>query len=148
MQASRPDASCTLFNSTLATSMAIPILRFFMRGLAWPLSITAYPGAAVDHRRRARRAGLELLRAAPRSPRRSRCGFHVAVEHHAIVLARGCERNLAFDHVALHNSASRSSGSPQPPPPVVTTRTIWPAKHRLAVDQAAEVARRALGVDR
>ena len=46
------------------------------------------------------------------------------------------------------SSGSRSSGSPQPPPPVVTTRTTCPGEHRLAVDQAAEVARRALDVDR
>ena len=108
-----------------------------MRGLAWPLSISSYPGP------RSIIAGV--LSRLPRIVWRSfavasaSTAWPPAGQHHAIVGVRGRGRHLALDHVALHQLR-------------LALQRITPAaaagrhhahdltgQHRLAVDQAAEI---------
>ena len=139
MQASRPDASLTVFSSTFATSIAIPKLRLLMRGLASPLSITSYPGP------RSIIAGV--LSRLPRMVSRSVAVASASIawspprQHHAIVVARGLGRHLALDHVALHQLRLALERIAPAAAAGRHDAHDLPGQHRLAVDQAAEVAR-------
>src|SRR5262245_2318885 len=110
MQASSPEASCTLLSSTLATSMAIRSFldcRYALCGArprqhlaAEHLFITL---AAVDHGRVSVARGAKL-----RPQRRRRClidckGVWAGSRHqcNAVIVASGRKRHFALDHVAL-----------------------------------------------
>ena len=137
MQASRPDASLTVFSSTFATSIAIPKLR---------PSCAAWLGRSASHRIPARgRSSRAFCRAWPAWSSRSLAVAAASIvdrrrQHDAVVVARRLRRHLAFDHVALHQlrlaleriAPAAAAGRDDP--------HDLAGQHRLAVDQAAEIA--------
>src|SRR5215471_13438599 len=153
MQASSPEASCTVLSSIFATSIAIRprLLRLGVhprRTFAPRHPFVTRP--AVDHRPRRSTLRAQI---GPQLCRRRRVeiialGRRAAAQHDAIIIPRRLPRYAALPHIArdqLWLAFERIT-------PAAATRRDH-AHHlsgqdRLAVDQAAEVARRAFEVDR
>ena len=63
---------------------------------------------ALMHRSR---GGARLLSVAAAS------SSSVRIKHHAVIIARRGERDIALTHIFAHELGWRSSGEPKPPPP-------------------------------
>src|SRR6185369_2898505 len=158
MQASSPEASCTLFSSTFATSMAIPFLpRLSCRpsGRTRPRHHLAAEHflvavATIDDRPVLAAPALKLR---PQAHGRlfvqyaGACAFSRHKDN-AVIVARRCQRHFALDHIALHQLRLAL----QRVAPAAATggehANHLTGEHRLAVDEAAEIARRTFDVDR
>src|SRR5580704_3212575 len=156
MQVSSPDASCTVFSSTLATSMAISSssglarLRRTRPGFEFAAQHFLKTFAAINDR-----SGATLP--TPRPLAQFFCclrvdGRRIQVsardDHDAKIVARRRGRYFAIDDIAQHQiwlafqriaPAAAAGGA---------DADDLAGQHRFAVDQAAEVARRPLDIDR
>src|SRR5258707_8740754 len=153
MHASSPDASCTVLSSIFATSIAIRphplcLVAHARRAFAPHHPFVTWP--PVDHRRRRSPLRAQIR---PQLCRRRRIeliavGRRAGTQDDAIIVPRRLLRYAALGHVARDQLR-------------LPLERITPAaaagrdhahhlsrEHRLAVDQAAELARRAFEVDR
>src|SRR5260370_11469712 len=153
MHASSPDASCTVLSSIFATSIAIRphplcLVAHARRASAPTDPFVTWP--PVDHRRR--RSPLRA-QVGPQFGRRGRIeliavGRRAGTQDAAIIVPRRLLRYAALGHVArdqLRLALERIT------PAAAAGRDHahhLSREHRLAVDQAAELARRAFKVDR
>src|SRR5262249_16750807 len=153
MQASSPEASCTVLSSTFATSIAIPPYPSPLSVHARPAFAAPHPSVArpaVDHRRR--RSTLRAQIGAQLCRRRRieliAVGGRAGAQHDAIIVPRRLIRHAALGHIALDQlrlALERIT-------PAAAARRDH-AHHLsgqdgLAVDQATEVARRPFEIDR
>src|SRR5215472_15125029 len=153
MQASSPEASCTVLSSTFATSIAIRpspsrLCVHSRRAFAPHHPFVARP--AVDHRRRRSTLRAQI---GPQLCRRRRIeivavGSRAGAQHDAIIIPRRLIRHAALGHIArdqLRLALERIT------PAAAAGRDHAHHLSRqdgLAVDQATEIARRPFEVDR
>src|SRR4029077_9073634 len=158
IQASSPEASCTLFSSTFATSMAILLLpRLFClpsgrtrprHHLAAEHLLVAF--AAIDDRPVLAAAGLELRPQGKgrRFVERERVRAYPRRQHNAVIIARRGKRHFALDHVAQDQiRLARERVAPAAAAGGEHAHDLT-GQHRFAIDQPAEVARRTFDIDR
>src|SRR4051794_5142391 len=158
MQASSPEASCTLFSSTLATSMAIPLCpRFFClpSGRARPRHhLTAdhllVAFATIDDRPVLAAPVLELRPQGKggRFVERERVRAYPGRQHNAVIVARPGKRHFALAHVVQEQvRLARERVAPAAAAGGEHAHHLT-GQHGFAVDETPEVARRTLDIDR
>src|ERR1700733_11068803 len=106
-------------------------------------------GAAIDHygRAGARCLKLDALRGRRRFVDHEGIFAVSGKQHHAVVVARGRKRDLALDHVALHEVRLALERLPPAPAAGRYHPHDLTVEYRLAVDEATQVVRHARGVD-
>src|SRR3954471_18137131 len=158
IQASSPEASCTLFSSTLATSMAIPLCpRFFClpSGRARPRHHLAADHllvafAAIDDRPLLAAAGLELRPQGKGRPfvERDRVRAYPRRQHNAVIIARRGKRHFALGHVAQDQVRLACERVAPAAAAGGEHAHDLAGQHGFAIDEPAEVARRTFDIDR